>query len=194
MSPDRPEALGVLLLVVDALDAAGIAYHVGGSYASSVHGTPRQTQDIDIVVEIDATKADALVTALGSGFYADAAAAREAVAQRDSFNLIHLDSGIKVDLFVRGETPFDRSEFERRREEVIDPESGREVFVKSAEDTILRKLLWYRSGGEASDRQWLDACGVVRAQGDGLDSHYLRSWGRRLGIEDLVERALGGEG
>lgn len=92
-------------------------YHVGGSFASSVHGTPRQTQDIDFVVEIDAGRAEVLVTALREAFYADAAAAREAAARRESFNLIHLDSGIKVALFVRGEAPFDLAEFERRRPE-----------------------------------------------------------------------------
>ena len=31
----------------------GVPYHVGGSYASSIHGVPRQTQDIDLVVNLN---------------------------------------------------------------------------------------------------------------------------------------------
>jgi hypothetical protein len=191
MTPDQPEALRVLLRFVDELDRLGVAYHVGGSYASSIHGRPRQTQDIDFVVEIDEERATAMIATLHDAFYGDAASAREAVARRESFNLIHLESGIKIDCFVRGDGPFDRAEFERGRPEALDPASGRKVFVKSPEDTILRKLHWYRVGGDVSDRQWLDVRGIVEEQAPNLDRVYLERWGHELGLSDLLDRLFG---
>ena len=62
--------------------------------------------------------------------------------------------------------------------------------VKSPEDTILRKLLWYRMGGEVSDRQWSDVEGIVASWGDDLDLGYLRGSAVELEITDLVDRVL----
>jgi len=97
-----------------------------------------------------------------------------------------------VDLFPLGDTPFDREEFSRSRLEVLVPEPERWVRIKSAEDTVLRKLQWYRAGDEVSERQWNDVLGVVRTQGARLDQEYLSRWAEVLGIRDLLDRALGG--
>jgi hypothetical protein len=191
MSPEVPETLRVAFLVVDALESLGVRYHLGGSLASSIHGVPRQTQDVDIVVALDAADVHELVTRLGESFHADPAGAREAIRARGSFNLIHLESGIKADLFSCGDQPFDIEEFSRGRSELVSVDPERRIFVKSPEDTILRKLRWYRDGGEASDRQWVDVLGVVRAQGARLDREYLRRWASELQVADLLERALG---
>ena len=190
MTPERPETLDVLLEVVDALDALGVPYHLGGSFASSTHGVPRQTQDVDLVVEIDADAAERLVESLAGAFYGSAPRARRAVETRGSFNLVHLASGVKVELFVRGDSAFDRQEFLRRRTLRLADDPPRDVFVKSPEDTVLRKLLWYRTGGEASERQWADVLGVLRSQGGRLDHDYLADWAARLDLEDLLDRAL----
>ena len=189
MTPERPEATQVALLVIEALTALGVRYHLGGSYASSVHGIPRQTQDIDLVAALTPDTAAALVRRLAAQFYADEESARDAARARRSFNLVHLDSGIKVDLFVLGDSSFDREEFEYAVP--ITDDQGNVVVVKSAEHTILRKLLWYRAGGEVSERQWADVVGIVDAQGDRLNIDLLRRWGRELEIEDLLARALG---
>jgi hypothetical protein len=69
-------------------------------------------------------------------------------------------------------------------------EPPRTVNVKSPEDTLLRKLVWYRRGGEISDRQWGDVLGIVRTQAERLDLSYLRDWAGVLGVADLLERAL----
>jgi hypothetical protein len=191
MTPELPDTLRVAILVIDVLDDLGVRYHLGGSVASSVHGVPRQTQDIDLVVELDATHVDALVARLGDAFHVDAESMRSAIRDRISFNLIHFESGIKIDLFPRGDRPFDREEFSRGRFEPLFADSERRVVVKSPEDTVLRKLLWYREGGEVSDRQWTDVLGVVRAQGERLDRSYLERWARELGVDDLLEIALG---
>jgi hypothetical protein len=65
------------------------------------------------------------------------------------------------------------------------------LFVDTAEDTILRKLEWYRRGGESSERQWRDVTAIVNAQASRLDRAHLRAWATRLGVEDLLARALG---
>ena len=185
MSPELPQALRVAVLVIRALDAAGVAYHIGGSLASSFHGMPRQTNYIDLVVEMSVSQVKALGAALGAAFYYDEERVTSAVRSRESFNLIHLESGIKVDVFVRGDADFDIAEFSRRRPETLF-ESGTTVYVKSPEDTILRKLLWYRMGGEVSDRQWSDVLGVFQVQGERLDREYLAKWAAQLRVEDLL--------
>lgn len=190
MSPELPEALRVALRVIDVLDELRVRYHVGGSYASSIHGIPRQTQDIDLVVELTPESAGPLASKLGDEFYIDEESVRRAARDKTSANLIHLDSGIKIDLFVRGDTPFDLEEFRRHRRELIRREPERYVYVKTAEDILLRKLSWYRMGGERSDRQWNDVLGIARTHGETLDREYIERWARELGIEDLLERML----
>jgi len=69
-------------------------------------------------------------------------------------------------------------------------EPSRSVPVKTAEDTILRKLEWYRLGGEVSDRQWGDVLGILRTQDDRLNLDYLRSRSEILGVDDLLARAV----
>jgi hypothetical protein len=192
MSPELPEALRVALAVIDVLDELRVRYHVGGSYASSIHGIPRQTQDIDLVVELQPEAAAPLASKLGDEFYVDEESVRRAARDRTSVSVIHLGSGIKVDLFVRGDSPFDLEEFRRHRRERIRREPERYVYVKTAEDTLLRKLSWYRMGGETSDRQWNDVLGIARTQGEALDRDYVERWARELGVEDLLERALAG--
>lgn len=107
MTPELPQALAVAIRVIEALQALRIEYHIGGSLASSIHGIPRQTQDIDFVVDMDAERASLFAEGLHGEFYADPASAREAAAEKGSFNLVHLASGIKVDVFVRGNSAFD---------------------------------------------------------------------------------------
>jgi hypothetical protein len=66
----------------------------------------------------------------------------------------------------------------------------RPVRVASPEDTVLRKLRWYRDGGEVSERQWLDIQGVLKVQAGTLDRGYLRQWAAPLGVADLLVEAL----
>lgn len=189
MNAELPEAFRILLRVIDVFEELGADYHVGGSYASSVHGVPRQTQDIDLVLEMGHDKIDEFASRLEGEFYLDRDSLHRAVSDKSSANLIHLETGVKIDLFIHGDTPYDKEEFARARPEILwfDPE--RRVKVKTAEDTILRKLQWYRLGGEISDRQWNDVLGIIRAQRDTLDIDYLRHWSGVLAVEDLFARA-----
>ncbi len=190
MTPERPQALAVALEVIGLLERLGIGYQVGGSYASSVHGIPRQTQDVDLVVEVDERSVAALLDGLPEDYYRDLEGAVEAVRRRSSFNVVHLPSGVKVDLFVCGDEPFDREELARSVEVRLPSAPERAIRFKSAEDTILSKLQWFRLGGEVSERQWADVLGILAAQGSELDADYLERWAERLRLGDLLARAL----
>lgn len=109
-----------------------------------------------------------------------------------SWNIIYLPSATKVDLFILRASPFDRSEFTRRQRVEVRP--GQFLFVKSPEDSVLRKLLWYRNGGEVSDRQWRDVVQILRQSRKLLDGTYLDEWATALGVADLLARADGEAG
>ena len=132
-----------------------------------------------------------LVSRLESTYYVDLDAAIEAVRQRTSFNLIHADTGLKVDIFVPERHAFSQQELARARLDTLDPSpEARQFFVKSQEDLILRKLLWFRAGHEVSERQWSDVLGILKVQGDRLDHAYLDQWAAQLSLTDLLERAV----
>ena len=190
MRTDLPAPLKVVLGVIDILEDLGMRYHLGGSFASAVHGVPRQTMDADIVVDLDAGRVARLVDRLKNDFYVDSEIAADAVARRGSFNVIHLESGFKVDFFVKGDSGFDESELERSELQQITDDPPREVYVKTAEDTVLRKLQWYTAGGGVSDRQWRDVLGVIMTGGEDIDRKYLREWAVRLGLSGALNRAL----
>ena len=119
----------------------------------------------------------------------------DAVREGGAFNVIHIPSAVKVDIFVAGEDAFDRERLQRRTPVSFsgDPDSVT-LFVDTAENTILRKLERYRRGGETSERRWRDVTGIVDAQSSRLDRIYLREWAARLGVSDLTERQLRGRG
>jgi hypothetical protein len=183
------EALQIAFQVIDILDDLGIPYHLGGSLASSLHGVPRQTRDVDLVIDLPLSAVPGLVSRLEKDFYVDADRARSAVQRRSSFNVIHLASALKLDLFVRGVGGFDTNEFERRAPVSVG-NPPRSIQVKSPEDMLLRKMLWYREGGETSDRQWSDILGILTTQGKALDFSHIHRWAEELQIMDLLERAL----
>jgi hypothetical protein len=167
------------------LDAVGIPYMVAGSLASSVHGRPRTTHDVDIVIDPSSEALDRLVAELGSaGFYVDGGVAREALRSRRQFNAIASASGFKLDLIVRKDRPFSREEFARRQRVDL---AGTRLSVASAEDTILSKLEWAKKAG-GSERQLEDAAGIVRVQGTGLDRAYIARWAAVLGVVDEWRR------
>jgi hypothetical protein len=177
--------------LVEVLHELRIPFVIGGSLASSVHGVPRATMDVDLVVDLKVEQVEPLADALCADFYADAAALEQAVRTGRSFNLIHYASSYKFDLFPLGADPFQQAEFRRRVSVKVDlPGSGPlELPVVTAEDSILSKLDGYRRGGEASSRQWEDVLGVMRTSGNALDWEYLHRWSRHLGVEDLLKRA-----
>lgn len=177
----------VALAVARAFEKAGIPYFLGGSLASSVQGEPRATNDIDFVVEMTVQQVQPLVEALGPEFDVDTESLADAIRKRRSWNIYYLPSATKIDLFIRQSSAFDESEFSRRRPLEVRP--GEWIVLKSPEDTVLRKLLWFRAGGEVSTTQWRDVVEVLRVSGEGMDSSYLNTWAERLSLTQLLARA-----
>ena len=185
-----PEIAAALRPVVAWLDGHGVRYRIGGSLASSVHGVARSTLDVDLVADVPGELAGELAADLGGRYYVDEELVREAVRRRSSFNLVHLATMVKVDVFLPGDADYDRTAFERARlEPLLEAAPDERLPFSTPEDIVLRKLLWYRDGGEVSERQWADVRGVLQVQRGALDEAYLELWSSRLAIADLLARA-----
>lgn len=173
-----------------AFDALGVAYRVGGSVASSALGTARSTLDIDLVADLAQEHVAELVRMLEPDYYIDASMIRDAIYRCDSFNIIHLATMMKIDVFVLKRRAFDREAFSRVVMEPIGEDESRRFPLTTAEDIILHKLEWFRLGGGASKRQWEDVLGVLRLQGGALDYAYLSRWAEEISVADLLRAAL----
>lgn len=182
------DVLDVALRVAAAIEASGGDYFIGGSIASSLQGEPRATNDIDFVVAMLSIRVKAFAEALGPDFEVDQAMLRQALSSAATANIFYLPMVTKIDLFGLGSAPYDEVEFARRRRVKVRA-SGEELWIKSPEDTVLRKLLWYREGGYVSETQWRDVVSVLRVRGPELDQKFLDVWAGRLGVEALLARA-----
>lgn len=179
MTPTDPFSFAVG--VARVLDALEIRYVIGGSVASSYYGEPRTTLDLDIMIEADEAAARALAEALSGEFYVDGDAAADAVRHGSTFNAIHIASAMKVDFFIAEPRDAVRRQLERRRR-------VGSVWLYAPEDIIVRKLVWFRMGGEVSERQWNDVTNMLRLVRD-LDDAYLTEVAEELGVSDLLTRA-----
>jgi hypothetical protein len=170
------------------LDALNVAWVLGGSMASSIVGEPRSTMDIDIAVQLSLEGVADLVAMVQSDYYVSEAMVVDAVTRSSSFNLVHYETGMKIDVFPLSHDPLDARQLRRREQITVEP--GTVIWVGAADDQVLRKLQWFRLGGEVSDRQWRDVLAILRVQGERIDHSALLADGQELGLADLVARAL----
>ncbi len=180
----------VLQRITAALDQTGIAYMLTGSFASAHYGTPRSTQDIDLVIEATAGQLRAFLQSLpGDEYYAELDAALESHRRESLFNVIDLTTGWKIDLIFRKSRLFSREEFGRRQ--LVNLEGFR-LFVATAEDVIVAKLEWAKLA--KSERQIEDVAAILRLRWESLDKPYLERWISQLGLKDswsVARRAAG---
>jgi hypothetical protein len=187
---NKPDILAALSPLVDAFKKIGIDYHIGGSVASSACGIARATLDIDVVANINQHHVPSLVGLLEPLYYIEESMIRAAIEHRASFNVIHLDTLLKIDIFILKNTPYDRLAFSRKHPDTLVEEDGSVFNFASSEDVVLNKLVWFRLGEGVSERQWLDVLGVLKVQKGVIDLEYLRRWAGELGVSDLLERAF----
>lgn len=181
--------LDIVLRVTAMLDELGVDYVLGGSIAASFFGEPRATADVDVAVRLPAEGARRFLARAAAEFYVPRDAARVAISNHDSFNMIATAVPFKVDVFVLGDGLLDRRQLDRRVLVEL-PNRGRSVWVTSVEDQVLRKLDWFRLGGESSDRQWRDIVGLLRISGDSIDRADLEQTAEDVGLAGLLRQAL----
>jgi hypothetical protein len=183
------DVVEALTPVVEAFDRLGITYYIGGSVSSSLHGLARQSQDVDVIADVRPDQVRALVQALQSDYYVDEQAWQAAIRHGHLYNVIHLNTMLKLDLIPLKRRAFTREEARRAQPHLL--EAGtRPVRIASAEDAVLTKLEWFEMGGRSSARQWNDILGIIGRQGASLDLAYLRHWADVLRVRDLLEPAL----
>lgn len=174
--------LDVLKLVSERLSNNRFQFMLTGSFALAYYATPRMTRDLDIVVDLRETDVERLAGVFRTDFYLDPDDARAAVVAQRMFNLMHLETGIKVDFIVRKGTKYRKMEFFRRRAVSF---SGVETFIVSREDLILSKLVW--AAETNSEMQLRDIKSLVH---ESLDQVYLRQWAPSLGVATALEKVL----
>ena len=174
------------------LAAAGIPHMVVGSFASSFHGVPRSSQDLDLVIDPEAASLQSFLAGLpAQEYYVDADAALDALRRRGQFNVIDMATAWKADLIVRKARPFSVEEMRRPIEGDL---LGAHVRIASAEDTLISKMEWAKLGG-GSELQLRDAAGILSLHGrENLDVAYVERWVRELGLEESWRRLLATNG
>jgi len=182
----KNDIISAIDMVIECFERFGIDYCIGGSVASSAYGIARATMDIDLIAKIETKHVDNLVKTLEKNYYIDAGTITNAIQEKSSFNLIHLETVIKIDVFILRAQPYDIKAFDRRQTDTLDEESARKFYLSSPEDVILSKLRWYHLGGRLSQQQWKDVLGVLKVQGDRLDLKYLKYWASKLNLSDLL--------
>ncbi|MFY9821743.1 MAG: hypothetical protein WAM82_10180 [Thermoanaerobaculia bacterium] len=177
----------LLHFVVEALERIGLRYFVTGSTATIFFGEPRFTNDIDVVVDLPLGKIAELCAAFPSPeFYLSEETVYRAVSRRGQFNVIHPTSGLKVDIMVPVDSPFNRSRFARARK--VRPAPDFDATFSSAEDVILKKMEAYREGG--SEKHLRDIAGVLKISGANLNRSYIEDWADRLGTLEIWQEIL----
>lgn len=180
-----------VLPLVKAFDKLGVSYYISGSVASSIYGVPRATIDVDIVLDLKPQHVHSLVEMLKATYYIDEEMVLNAIQKRSSFNLIHLDTMLKVDIFIIKDKPYNLKTLQRRRKDTFTEEKeSTEFYIGSPEDIILSKLEWFRSGEYVSKQQWRDVLGILKVQKDLLDLEYLRHWASTLELSNLLDQAF----
>lgn len=187
----NPDILRATEPVAEVFEKLGILYYIGGSVASSAYGIPRSTMDVDMVSDLKPEHVRSLVRMLESSYYIDENMILDAIERHSSFNIIHLETMLKIYVFISKNTPYDMEIFKRRRKDTLDEEQRTaEFYLVSPEDIVLSKLVWFRLGGGVSDCQWNDVLGVLKVQKDSLDKKYLQHWASELKVEDLLKKAF----
>jgi hypothetical protein len=187
----NPDILTATEPVAEAFEKLGILYYIGGSIASSAYGIPRATMDVDMVSVLKPEYVQPLVQMLQPAYYIDEDMILDAIKRQSSFNIIHLETMLKIDVFISKNAPYDMEALKRRRKDSLDEDQANvEFYLASPEDVVLNKLTWIRISGGASDRQWNDVLGVLKVQENSLDKNYLYRWALELNVEDLLKKAF----
>ena len=172
----------LLRQIVETFESLNISYLITGSVASMAYGEPRLTNDIDLVAQITNDNVGGLMKAFPPNeFYISEDMVKEAIDRCGQFNIIHPISGLKVDVMIKQNTPFDQSRFKRVRR--ISPAESYQANFASPEDVIIKKMEYYRDGG--SEKHLRDIAGILVISENEVDRDYISEWSRRLNLDEI---------
>ena len=188
------EQADLLRKIAETFDKLRIRYVIVGSTASSLYGEGRNTNDIDVVIELTPEKIDSFCTQFPeSEYYLSRPAVESAVRKRFQFNIIHPGSGFKVDCFVAGSGEFDQAQL-GRGVRIPRPDEGYDLSVASPEDVIIKKLDYFRLG--ESEKHVRDILAMLKISGQQIDRRYIADWAQKLGLtaiwDDILARLEAG--
>ncbi len=172
----------ILKIVAGRLNDAEIDYMLSGSVALTFYGKPRMTRDINIVVMLPLEHVDGFVKLFEEDFYIDKDMIVGAIRNQSMFNIIHLDTVIKVDFIIRKNQEYRILEFNKRKKMKLE---DREISVVSLEDLIVSKLYWAKDS--FSEMQIKDILGLLDLD---FDMNYVKEWCARLGLDLILRRVL----
>jgi len=183
---------GFLRLVIEALNAAGVEYLIGGAIAEWAWGEPRATQDLDLVVNIPVKSVNNLSKELKKrDMLIPAEIILDNILEDRAdlpINAIHMYSGLKADLYpLREGDELRQSAFQRRERVDYGPPIGK-VYIHSPEDLILYKLIYF--GFSQQSKHSRDIAAILRAKKNDLDMDYIEQWATRLGLSSLWKEML----
>ena len=145
---------------------------------------------VDLLADLKTNDVSHFVSELQDEYYLSTTAIHDAISRLSCFNLIHLASSFKVDVFIFKSRPFDINSMNRAEFGSIELRNDFEFPIASPEDTILSKLEWYRLGNEASERQWDDVVRVMKVIADRADLEYMNRTASELNVADLLKKLL----
>ncbi|MBU2634987.1 nucleotidyltransferase family protein [Patescibacteria group bacterium] len=177
------DLVSLLKLVTNRLEKAKIPYMLTGGVAVSYWGYPRTTHDIDIVIEAKKEDKEKIVALFEKDFYISAEAAEDAIKTRFTFNILHHQTGLKVDFWLVKKDLFGVSEFKRKLKKKM---FGEEIFIISPEDLILTKLLAYKE--TQSHRRLEDAKSILKTSK--VDLKYIKRWAEKQSTIKILEEIL----
>jgi hypothetical protein len=182
------DPISLAKVVSTMLDDLTIPYYIGGSLASSLLGEPRYSEDLDLIISITPGTIQSLIQALQDRFYISESTVDDALNVNSlSFNFIGLVSSEKIDFFVSQSDDFSVSKMTRRCKYAL-PEDDF-LWICSAEDIVLQKLIWFSMNANEAQKQWRDILGVLKLPGNKLDFDYLKQRSKTLGLTKDLNKA-----
>jgi hypothetical protein len=176
-----PEA-DLFLLYVRPFNRAGIRYMIGGSVAVIFYGEPRLTHDVDLIVFLTPPDIPRLAAIFPSpDFYlppSDVITLELNREQRGSFNILHIPTGFKADIYLTGRDPLNAWGFRSKRQVEFQQET---IALAPPEYVIVRKLEFFREGG--SEKHLRDIRSMLAISAKQIDRASIQEWVNRLGLD-----------
>ncbi|MCA9076245.1 MAG: hypothetical protein KDA93_14545 [Planctomycetaceae bacterium] len=174
------EQLDVVRFAVETCDRLGLSYAIVGSYASSIYGEARFTQDVDVLIDLNEDRVSEFCSQFPmDDWYVSEVAALDAVRRGKMFNVLHTASANKIDVMIPSDTEWGRQQLNRRVLSGLLPDYP--VYTGHPEDIILSKLRYYQRG--ESDKHLRDIAGMLKNSAEMIDIRSVTGWAERLKVE-----------